>query len=64
MTASPTNGLADETRRAALGGAFTVTVPVTMAKPPPTSVTLRAMGFAPALPKAWLTGVPTASALN
>ena len=48
VAASPTNGSAGEIRIPAVGGAFTATVPLTIAKPPPTSVTLRAMDFEPA----------------
>jgi hypothetical protein len=47
-----------------VGGALTTSVPVTMLKPPPSSVTLRATVYTPAVAKLWLTLAPPASALK
>src|SRR5688572_22093909 len=47
VTGSSTNGLAGDTEKAACGGAFTLIVRVKIAKPPPTSLILRATVLGP-----------------
>ena len=63
VTGSPTKAL-PATAMPAVGGALTTTVSLTIATPPPASVTLRATDLAPAPPNACVTDEPTASVVN